>query len=208
MLKGKFIVFEGIDGSGKTTQSTLLYNKLIEKNIKVHKTFEPTNSPIGKLIRQYLSGENKGQQMALAGLFASDRLDHFFNGEQGIVNLINSGVTVVCDRNYLSNFAYQFDENDEDFVPLLNQKVREILKPDVHIYIDTSIDVAMSRILKTRENIDIFENKKSLEKISSNYKKCFEKFKNEENILIINGNLSENEIAEEVFLKINHLFDA
>lgn len=207
MLKGKFIVFEGIDGSGKSTQSTLLYNKLLSQNVKAHKTFEPTNRPIGTLLRQYLKGEYLADKKVLAGLFASDRLDHFLNQEDGIVKLVNDGVTVVCDRNYLSNFAYQADE-DVNFVPSLNKKVREILKPDAHVYIDISTKVALERILKARENIDIFENEKALNEISENYKKYFKLLENEENIIIVDGNRSEQEIACDVYQRLSHLFDA
>ncbi|MFI3227314.1 MAG: dTMP kinase [Clostridia bacterium] len=206
MLKGKFIVFEGIDGSGKSTQSALLYNKLCSMDIKSHKTFEPTNRPIGSLLRKYLKGELSCDKKVLAGLFASDRLDHYLNDEDGIIKQVNNGVTVVCDRNYMSNFAYQADE-DEDFVPSLNEKVRGMLKPDAHVFIDVSIDEALDRIAKNRENIDIFENKKALTQIRENYKKYFEIFKNEENIIIIDGNRSEQAISDEVFSKLSHLFD-
>lgn len=205
MTKGKFIVFEGIDGSGKSTQSTLLYNKLLQENIKVHKTFEPTNKPIGQLLRKYLKGEYSCDNRALAGLFATDRLDHFLSENDGIISLINNQTTVICDRNYLSNFAYQGQEN-LDFVLNLNQSVRDMLKPDVHIFIDVSIDIAMNRISKTRENFDIFESESKLEEILKNYKKCFELLKNEENIIIINGNQKEEQVFEEIFEKIKYLF--
>lgn len=206
-LMGKFIVFEGIDGSGKSTQSDMLCNKLKSENILVTKTFEPTNGEIGTLLRKYLRGEISTDKKVLAGLFASDRLDHFLNAENGIIKLISDGYTVICDRNYLSNFAYQADE-DENFVPMLNQKARELLKPDIHIYVDVSIDVALERISKSREDIDVFENKQSLLEVTSNYKKIFKQFKNEENILIVDGNKSVDEVAEDIFNKISYLFDA
>lgn len=207
MLKGKFIVFEGIDGSGKSTQANLLYRRLIEQNIDTHKTFEPTNRPIGTLLRTYLKGELSCDTKVLAGLFASDRLDHFLNEDDGIIKLVNNGVTVVCDRNYLSNFAYQADE-DENFVPSLNQKVRDMLKPDAHIFIDISTEVALDRIKKNRDVIDIFENEKALKEISANYKKYFKILENEEKIIVIDGNRDEKAIADDVFAKISHLFDA
>lgn len=203
---GKLIVFEGVDGSGKSTQSTLLYNKLKEQNMLVSKTFEPTNRPIGTLLRKYLCGELTADKKVLAGLFASDRLDHYLNEDDGILKLINDGFTVICDRNYLSSFAYQADD-DENFVPSLNKKVRELLKPDLHIFIDVSVDVALERIAKSRDNIEVFENRQSLIDIRKNFDNVFNKFKNEENILIVDGNKSPDELSNDIFNKISYLFD-
>lgn len=197
MEKGKFIVFEGIDGSGKTTQSNMIYNKLLNEGKKVFKTFEPTNRPIGKLLRTYLSGEIKADSKTLAGLFASDRLDHFLNDDDGIVKLYNEGYIIICDRNYFSSLAYQ-DDNDEDFVLNLNSKVREILKPDCHIFIDLKPCDALKRIKKSRENIDIFENEKELNRIYNNYKKYFKRLENEEKIVLIDGDKSLEEIHKDV----------
>ncbi len=204
MTQGKFIVFEGIDGSGKSTQAEILYNKLLQENIKVHKTFEPTNKPVGTLLREYLKGNYSCDNKVLAGLFATDRLDHFLSDNNGIISLIKNGTTVICDRNYLSNFAYQGEEN-LDFVINLNQTVRDLLKPDVHIFIDTPVDIALDRISKNRTNVDMFENKKSLEMIRDNYKKCFKWFENDENIIIIDGNRTENEVAEEIYSKVSKI---
>ena len=85
--KGSFIVFEGIDGSGKTTQINLLKQKIEALNIKCLETREPSDGPIGVMIRQCLTGRMQMDEAALAALFAADRLDHINNGTNGLKNL-------------------------------------------------------------------------------------------------------------------------
>lgn len=81
---GCFIVFEGIDGSGKSTQISLLKEHIEEHSINCMTTMEPSNGPIGTLLRQFLSGRIKGEETTLTALFAADRLDHLNNPVNGI----------------------------------------------------------------------------------------------------------------------------
>ncbi|MEW5814514.1 MAG: dTMP kinase, partial [Spirochaetota bacterium] len=97
ILKG-FIVFEGLDGSGTTTQVRLLSEKLTEKGIPVWTTCEPTDRFIGKNIRKVLRGEEKIEPPALALLFAADRYDHIYNPSDGIITHIDKAEWVLCDR--------------------------------------------------------------------------------------------------------------
>ena len=96
--KGKFIAFEGIDGSGKSTQIQLLNDKLKAEGIYCYTTMEPTDSPIGSLIRQILTGRIKTDNKAIAALFAADRLDHILNDDNGILTKILNGTTVITSR--------------------------------------------------------------------------------------------------------------
>ncbi|MCP4673516.1 MAG: dTMP kinase, partial [Desulfobacula sp.] len=84
IAKGKFIVFEGIDGSGKSTQIQNISKRLKTQGLKAYTTFEPTDGPVGSLIRQMLSGEIKIDQRTIASLFAADRTDHLTNKKNGI----------------------------------------------------------------------------------------------------------------------------
>ena len=104
--KGKFIVFEGCDGSGKSTQLKLLASYLESKGEEVYLTREPTDSPFGSLIHSCLTGRIVTDEHTIAALFAADRLDHIHNALNGILRKLEEGVTVLCDRFYLSSFAY------------------------------------------------------------------------------------------------------
>ena len=77
---GKFIAFEGIDGSGKSTQIEYLTEKLKKENIYYYTTMEPTDSPIGSLIHQIMTGRVKTDNKVIAALFVADRLDHLLTG--------------------------------------------------------------------------------------------------------------------------------
>ena len=101
--KGKFIVFEGIDGSGKTTQINLLKQKIENTGTKCLETREPSDGPVGVMIRQCLTGRMKIDEAALAALFAADRLDHINNSVNGLKSKIDEGISVISDRFVLSN---------------------------------------------------------------------------------------------------------
>ena len=118
--KGSFIVFEGIDGSGKTTQINLLKQKIEALNIKCLETREPSDGPIGVMIRQCLTGRMQMDEAALAALFAADRLDHINNGTNGLKNKLEDGICVISDRFVLSNYAYQSVKAPLDWVMNLN----------------------------------------------------------------------------------------
>ena len=147
---GKFIVFEGIDGSGKSTQIQMLSEKLKQNQIPVYATFEPTDSPIGSLIHQIMIGRMKTDNKVIAALFAADRLDHLLNEVNGIAAKVQQGITVVSDRYYLSSYAYHSVDMPLEQVIAANAPSRDILRPDVHIFIDVDPDVALERISKNR----------------------------------------------------------
>ncbi len=87
--KGIFIAFEGIDGSGKSTQIQLLKQRLESLGYPIYCTFEPTDNPIGTLIRTIIKGEEKADNKTIAALFAADRLHHILNEKDGLLKKIN-----------------------------------------------------------------------------------------------------------------------
>lgn len=202
--KGKFIVFEGIDGSGKSTQIELLSKRMKEKGIPYYTTMEPTEGPIGALIRQVLTGRISMDNKVIAALFAADRLDHLLNDQNGIAGKIESGMHVICDRYYLSSYAYNGVDMPVEWVIAANEQSSRILKPTVHVFIDVEPDTALERIARNRQHIELFEKKSRLEKVRQNYFALFETLKDEK-VVVVDGNRPPEQIAEDVWIQIEGL---
>ena len=181
--KGKFIVFEGTDGSGKSTQMKLLGKYLAEKGVECYLTREPTDSPFGALLRSCLTGRVDADEHAIAALFAADRLDHITNPIDGIKAKLNAGITVLCDRYYFSSFAYNGGFVPLDWVIELNRPAMEMLRPDLVVYIDLSPEEGMKRVMR-RGSTERYETQEKQRAIRDNFFRAFERFKGE-NIAIV-----------------------
>lgn len=195
MKRGGFIAFEGIDGSGKSTQSALLIQRLRREGIPCYATMEPTDSPIGSLIRQIMTGRIKTDNKVIAALFAADRLDHLLNEVDGIAAKIDEGTTVVTDRYYFSSYAYNSVHMPMEWVIKANEQSSAILRPSVTVFIDVEPDTALERIAKNRFRQELFEKKSMLVKVRENYMKAFKLLEKEEKVVIIDGNQPEEKIA-------------
>lgn len=204
--RGAFIAFEGIDGSGKSTQSALLIQKLRQEGVPCYATMEPTDAPIGSLIRQVMTGRVKTDNKAVAALFAADRLDHLLNEVDGIVSKIESGITVVTDRYYFSSYAYNSVHMPMEWVIKANEQSSAILRPSVTVYIDIDPDTALDRIAKNRFRQELFEKKSMLVKVRDNYMKAFKLLEKEEKVVIVDGNRPQEEIAEAVWNAVKEYF--
>ena len=204
--KGYFITFEGIDGSGKSTQISLLKEKIEQTGASCYETAEPSTGPIGSMLRQFLSGRIKADEDTLAALFAADRLDHLKNKTDGICTKIEQGIHVICDRYVLSNYAYQGVRVPLEWVMQLNHAANETLRPDCHIFIDIDPELAMERMAKNRFHTDLFETKERLTEVRNCYLSLIEQLSTTEQIIIINGNQSVEQIADEIWQKTSTLF--
>lgn len=205
--RGNFIAFEGIDGSGKSTQIALLTNRLNKEGIYCYTTMEPTDSPIGSLIHQIMTGRVKTDNRVIAGLFVADRLDHLLNEVDGIVPKINEGTTVITDRYYFSSYAYHSVDMPMDWVIKANEQSSAILRPTITIFIDVNPDTAVERIAKNRFHQELFEKKSRLVKVRENYLKAFELLEKDEKYVIIDGNQSQEKIAEIVWDTVKGYFN-
>lgn len=197
-----FIALEGIDGSGKSTQTKLLTEHLTSQGHKVYSTFEPTDSPIGSLIRNILKGNAKADHRIIAGLFVADRLDHLLNEVNGIVKKLDEGFTVITDRYCFSSYAYQGTHMNMDWVIQANSMSAEILRPDINIFIDVAPEESMQRLHNNRDNIELFETLENLKEVRAKYFEAFEKLKSEENIFIVDGNRSTELIAKDIWEEV------
>lgn len=204
--KGKFIAFEGIDGSGKSTQIQLLADRLKTEGIYCYTTMEPTDSPIGSLIHQIMTGRIKTDNKVIAALFVADRLDHLLNDVNGIVPKIEEGTTVITDRYYFSSYAYHSIDMPMDWVIQANEQSKIILQPTATLFIDVDPDLAIERIAKNRAHQELFEKKSRLIKVKEKYLEAFEKMKNCENIISVNGNRAPEAIADDIWKEISRYF--
>jgi dTMP kinase len=145
MSKPLFIVLEGIDGSGTTTQLGLLERHLAGRGRRVHPTREPSQGPVGRLLREILLGGHRHADgapvdgLAMALLFAADRRDHLC---REIEPALAAGADVISDRYLLSSLAYQAQEAERDWVAGLARDLRE---PDLTLLLDVPVATAAER---------------------------------------------------------------
>ena len=205
-MSGRFIVLEGIDGSGKSTQAEILAARLKKQGAHAYLTREPSDGVIGKLLRRALSGELQMSEQVMAALFAADRLEHLTNAQPGVLRYLKNDTQVICDRYYLSTYAYQSVAVDLDWTMALNKQAALMAKPDVHIFLDIAVDTALARIARNREHMDIYETKERLEETRTRYLEVIEKLKDTENIVIINAEQSPEEIARDIWESVKYLF--
>ena len=205
--RGRFITFEGIDGCGKSTQIHRLKQRMEAMSLPCCETFEPSSGPVGSMLRQCLSGRMKADERTMATLFAADRLDHLLNDYDGILQNVRQGIHVICDRYVLSNYAYQGVSASIDWIEELNSAAGKILRPDCHIFIDVEPEVSLERMEKTRFHRDLYETKERLTQVRNCYFSLFDRFQEEENILIVDGSQNADAIAETIWDSISFLFE-
>lgn len=207
MEKGKFIVFEGIDGSGKSTQLKHLGSRLKKKNIIVHETAEPTDNAIGSLVRKILKGQIACAEPALAALFAADRLQHLLDPAEGLIRMVGEGVTVICDRYYFSSYAYHGVRSLMDWVIEINRLSAEMLRPDLNLFIDVPVETALKRMSLSRERSELYEAEANLSAVRQKYFEAFERLKHREAVAVIDGSDPEEVVAEAVWQAVRPLFE-
>ncbi|MCW1298000.1 MAG: dTMP kinase [Candidatus Parvarchaeota archaeon] len=191
-MKGAFIVFEGPDGAGLSTQAELLDKYLRKKGYKVVLTKEPTIGLIGGLIKAALKNEWKTSPLAMQLLFTADRAHHI---DMEILPAIDKGKIVISDRYFFSTFAYgEASGLDVEWLKKLNSKFP---MPDLTIFIDVPVDVSIERIKASRFEMELFEEKEKLEKIRKAYLKIAEIY-NSDKTVVIDGTKSVEEIHAKI----------
>lgn len=192
--RGKFIAFEGLDGSGQTTQAALLKKYLEDKELNVILTKEPTwDNKAGKWVNNTLRQNKKLSPEELKVLqkkFAEDRNWHQKNR---VVPALKQRKIVITDRSQFSSFAFGVASGvDLDYLLSLNKK---FIEPDLIILLKASPKACIARIQKRGEKKALFEKGKQLEKVWGVYEKLAKKFKN---IIIFDGEKSIEEIHKKI----------
>jgi dTMP kinase len=205
MEKNLFIALEGIDGSGKSTQINLLKDNLEKSGHRVYTTFEPTDGPIGKLIRDIFNHRMEADQRTIAALFVADRFEHILNKENGMLKKLEEGYTVITDRYYFSSYAYHGVHMPVDWVIQSNALAAGLLRPDLNVFIDIDPETSMERIRKGRNSLELFETLENQKRVRDKYFEVMERLKEEEKIFITNGNRPPEEIAEEIWKAVERI---
>jgi len=193
-VPGRLVVIEGLDGAGTTTQAQRLVAYLNGHGRKAHLTREPSDGPVGLLIRQMLTGAHAipGQKLSQGTfglLFAADRLDHI---QREVEPAIAAGATVVSDRWYHSSLAYQGTGADRDWIAQLNSRA---LRPDVTIFLKVRPEVAAKRRATAGRTQELFENLEMQREVDAGYRATIaELIAAGETIEIIDGELSEEQV--------------
>ncbi len=199
MATGRFLVFEGLDGSGKTTQMTRIQNRLTSIGIDVITTCEPTDGPVGALIRDMLEGRIFSDPRTIAALFAADRTDHLVKPETGVQDLVKKGRVVLCDRYYFSSYAYHARDMDLEWIITLNSLNTQIIRPDLTLFIDVAPETCLARIRAGRHRLDMYEKIDILKQVRHNYFTAFDRLKDTEKVVTVDGNASEDAVEQSIW---------
>ena len=206
-MSGKFIVIEGLDGSGKTTQLHALAANLRALGRAVAETAEPTTNATGGLIRDALSGFTPRTGAEIAALFMADRVAHNMNPVNGIQKQLAEGRDVLCDRYYYSSLAYQGTVTDPEWVYRINIDCPEIRRPDLCVFLDLSDEECLHRMERERSYREIYENENSLLAVRRRYYDIFRRLEHRDNICIVDAARSPEEVAKDVFSAVKSLLD-
>lgn len=188
---GKFIAFEGLDGSGQSTQAETLRDLLVKKGIQVVLTKEPTkDSEAGRKVREILSKSYRAKSEELQKLFVQDRKEHL---ENLVIPSLKDGKIVISDRYLFSTFAFGASEGlNLEWLISLND---EFLLPDLTLILKVSPEICLQRIEQRGTTRDLFEEVEKLGRVWEIYKTFPNRFSN---VYIIDGEQTVEKVFEEV----------
>ena len=197
-----FIALEGIDGAGTTTQANRIDHMCRESGVPCWITCEPTEMPVGKLIRRILRGDLVVQPETLARLFAADRYEHIYGEIDGIVNHLRRGEMVVTDRYFFSSLAYQSVECGFETVFALNN---QFPLPEILVYIDVPTEVG-DRRASTRDMREIFEHTDFQSKARAMYERAMLEYSDSGiEVLRVDGTEDEDRVFEKLWSRLHRL---
>ena len=191
--KGIFMVIEGLDGSGKTTQANILSKKLSE-NYKVLCTVEPSQGKIGSFIRNgCLYEEKRLPNEAEALLFAADRIEHMQNE---IVPALDEDKIVICDRYIYSSLAYQGSTGlSLDWIKTINARA---LQPDFSIFIDVPPELVLDRLQRKKSVMETLETQQKVREV-------YLKFVENGELILVDGDKPMEDVADALYSVVLNL---
>lgn len=204
MILRNFCVFEGIDGTGTTTQIHELETRCRNASIPAWFTCEPTDGEIGRLIRRALSGTPPLAPDTMARLFAADRGEHL-EGTDGIRSRLEAGSLVVSDRYLFSSIAYQGIAGDSDLPFRLNA---DYPLPELLFFFDLDHDAAMDRVERRAGTLEIYEKRDFQRLVRERYRQIIPGFAAREpgmKVVHVEASLPVADIAEIVWREVQNL---
>jgi len=185
--KGIFIVIEGLDGSGKTTQVGLLAKKLSQK-YNVLLTAEPSRGKIGTFIRQgCLYEEERLPTEAEALLFAADRIEHL---QKEVKPALDEGKLVICDRYIYSSLAYQGSAGlSLAWIETINARA---LQPDFSIFIDVDPERVLERLQRKKSVMETLETQRKVREV-------YLKFVEKGDLIRVDGDKPKKAVGDELY---------
>ncbi len=191
----RFVVLEGLDGAGTTTQLKLLSQRLEKEGRSFTATWEPTDGTIGRLIRSILARDTPALPRTIALLYAADRNEHL-HSDGGILSRTAAGELVISDRYIFSSLAYQSIQCGLDYVLALNA---EFPLPQCLFFLDTPVEVCQSRIAR-RASSELFDGVDFQARVRQGYLAAIERFRGSGmRIEIVDGDGSPMEIHARIW---------
>ena len=189
-----FIVFEGLDGAGTTTQTKLLLDRFGREGLAAASTNEPTSGPIGRMIRAFLKGAEAFDPATAAFLFAADRNEHIY-GPSGVAKTASREI-VISDRYFFSSLAYQSLDCDYGLVSDLNSRFP---LPEFLFFLEVDPETADAR-LASRESREVYERLEIQRKVRAKYHEVLSSYRSSAmHVLVIDGTKPPETVHEEVW---------
>lgn len=204
MMLKNFIVFEGIDGSGTTTQIKKLAERFPKE--KVFVSAEPTKNETGLFLRRMLKGEFSVNEKTASFLFAADRCEHLY-GKDGILEQIQNGKIALSDRYLFSSLAYQSVSCGKDFPEHLNSLFP---LPEILFYFKINPEISISRVTERGEKTEIYEKIEFQKKTAALYDQVINSYRQTEKsqgmkIITIDAEKPIDEISEIIWSSLKNI---
>jgi len=208
-MLGKFIVIEGCDFTGKSTQIKKIASFLREQGVKHITTREPGGTVFGEQIRELIFGNGKNiDPITEILLFMASRNEHM---SSKIMPMLSSEISVVCDRYFASTFVYQsiLRNIPQNIVVELQSMVSKIT-PDLTIILDMQPDEILARMEAVRfKGFNSYDSKELSEitQIRNGFIEFAEKFGTSHNVVVVNANQSYENVSLEILTQIKEIFN-
>lgn len=197
---GRFVVLEGLDGAGTTTQARILADALSKHGIHVESEREPTDGAFGKIVREFTDGRRHLETPTVALGFAADRIEHTVQ----IREWVTAGSWVISDRYVASSLAYQTSQGlDFEWVRTLNSHA---MAPDMTIFVDTSVEVCVDRLSRRGLfNTGPFDQASALHAARDLYVRAFASDVPLGAFVTVNGDGTVDEVADAIWAALEPL---